>query len=71
MKPEQIAASYNQIAQHWDCPEFNHANGIEQHARAKQHHPNAQFYQADICSRDILVDTQFGASLLLVPPSGV
>lgn len=94
MKPEQIASSYNLIAQHWDCPEFNHANGIEQHVRAlkfmsgcgtaldvgcgssgriidlllkrgfevegldistemlkraRQHHPNLQFYQADIC----------------------
>jgi len=95
MKPEQIASSYNEIAQHWDCPEFNHANGIEQHERAlkfvsgcgraldvgcgssgriidlllkrgfevegldistemlkraKQHHPNVRFYQADICA---------------------
>ncbi|OGK09741.1 MAG: methyltransferase type 11 [Candidatus Riflebacteria bacterium GWC2_50_8] len=95
MKPEQIASSYNQIAQHWDCPEFNHVNGIEQHTRAlqfmsrcgraldvgcgssgrvielllqrgfevegldistemlkraRQHHPNVLFYQADICS---------------------
>ena len=95
MKPEQIASSYNQIAQHWDCPEFNHANGIEQHERAlqfmsgcgraldvgcgssgriielllkrgfevegvdistemlkraRQHHPNIMFHQADICT---------------------
>ena len=34
MTPEQTAASYNQIAQHWDCPTFNYSNGIQQHERA-------------------------------------
>lgn len=95
MTPEQIASSYNQIAQHWDCPGFDRRNGVQQHERAlrflsgcgraldvgcgssgriidlllkrgfevegldissemlkraKQHHPNACFYQADICT---------------------
>lgn len=95
MTPEQIASSYNQIAQHWDCPEFDRGNGVPQHERAlqflsergraldvgcgssgriidlllkhgfevegldissgmlkraKQHHPNIRFYQADICT---------------------
>lgn len=95
MTPEQIASSYDQIAQHWDCPEFDHCNGIQQHERAlqflsgcgkaldvgcgssgriidlllkhgfevegldissgmlkraKKHHPNVRFYQADICT---------------------
>lgn len=36
MTPEQTAASYNQIAQHWDCPEFDRDNGIPQHERALQ-----------------------------------
>ena len=36
MMPEQIASSYNEIAQHWDCPEFNRQNGITQHERALQ-----------------------------------
>jgi SAM-dependent methyltransferase len=34
MTPEQIACSYDQIAQHWDCPEFDCDNGIRQHERA-------------------------------------
>lgn len=34
MKPEQTAFSYNQIAEHWDCPEFDLSNGIQQHERA-------------------------------------
>jgi trans-aconitate methyltransferase len=34
MTPEQIASSYNQIAQHWDCPEFDRSNGVQQHERA-------------------------------------
>lgn len=34
MKPEQTAASYDEIARAWDCPEFNRANGIQQHERA-------------------------------------
>jgi hypothetical protein len=32
--PEQTAAAYDKIAQRWDEPRFNHANGIEQHKRA-------------------------------------
>lgn len=36
MTPEQTAATYNQIAQHWDCPEFNGSYGINQHERALQ-----------------------------------
>lgn len=34
MTPEQTASSYNQIVQHWDCPEFDRHNGIQQHERA-------------------------------------
>jgi trans-aconitate methyltransferase len=34
MTPEQTATTYNQIAQHWDCPEFDSSNGIKQHERA-------------------------------------
>jgi SAM-dependent methyltransferase len=97
MTPEQTASTYNHIAQHWDCPEFNRSNGIEQHERAlrflpgpgraldigcgssgriidlllkhgfdvegldissemlkraRQHHPDVPFYQADICTWD-------------------
>ncbi len=36
MTPEQTAASYDQIAEHWDCPEFDRNNGIAQHERALQ-----------------------------------
>lgn len=36
MTPEQTATTYNQIAQHWDCPEFNSSYGINQHERALQ-----------------------------------
>jgi SAM-dependent methyltransferase len=36
MTPEQTATTYNQIAQHWDCPEFNGSYGINQHVRALQ-----------------------------------
>lgn len=36
MSPEEIASSYDQIARHWDCPEFNRSNGIPQHERALQ-----------------------------------
>ena len=36
MTPEQTASCYNQIAEHWDCPEFDHNNGIPQHERALQ-----------------------------------
>lgn len=95
MTPQQTAATYDQIAEHWDCPEFNHDNGIAQHERAlqfvsthgaaldigcgssgriidlllrrgfevegldlssemlkraKRHHPNVRFHQADICA---------------------
>jgi SAM-dependent methyltransferase len=32
--PEQTAATYDRIAQHWDHPGFNHSNGIPQHERA-------------------------------------
>lgn len=34
MIPEQIAASYNQIAEYWDRPEFDRTNGIAQHEKA-------------------------------------
>lgn len=34
MTPEQTASTYDKIAQHWDCPEFNLGNGIRQHERA-------------------------------------
>lgn len=36
MTPEQTASTYNKIALHWDCPEFNRENGIGQHERALQ-----------------------------------
>ena len=36
MTPEQIAHSYNKIAEHWDCPEFDSSNGIPQHEWALQ-----------------------------------
>ena len=36
MTPEQIATVYDQIAEHWDCPEFNCEYGIHQHERALQ-----------------------------------
>ncbi len=36
MTPEQTASSYNQIAEHWDCQEFDLNNGIPQHERALQ-----------------------------------
>jgi hypothetical protein len=34
MTPEQAAFTYDQIAQRWDCPEFDRSYGIEQHKRA-------------------------------------
>jgi SAM-dependent methyltransferase len=34
MKPDQIASIYNEIAQYWDCPEFNQQDAIRQHERA-------------------------------------
>lgn len=34
MTPDQTAAVYDRIAEHWDCPAFNHSNGIAQHERA-------------------------------------
>jgi SAM-dependent methyltransferase len=97
MTPEQTASSYNQIAQHWDCPAFDRRNGIPQHqralqfvpkrgraldigcgssgriidlllthdfhvegldisremlTRARRHHPDVQFHEADICTWD-------------------
>jgi len=36
MTPEQTAFTYNLIARHWDCPEFNRNYGIQQHERALQ-----------------------------------
>ncbi len=36
MTPKQTAETYNQIAQYWDCPEFDKNNGIAQHKRALQ-----------------------------------
>ena len=98
MTPEQTAASYDKIAGHWDHPDFNHANGIEQHKRAlgfavpsgkaldvgcgsnpriidlllkrgfevealdlssemlkraRLHHPDLRFHQADICTWEV------------------
>lgn len=34
MKPEDVAKSYDQIAEVWNGPGFPHQNGIEQHRRA-------------------------------------
>lgn len=34
MTPEEVAASYDQIASRWAGPTFNRANGIEAHRRA-------------------------------------
>lgn len=34
MNPEQIASTYNRIAERWDCPEFDRGNGIRQPERA-------------------------------------
>ena len=34
MTPNQTAATYDRIAQHWDCPAFNANYGIPQHERA-------------------------------------
>ena len=34
MTPDQTAATYDAIAEHWDSPAFNRANGITQHQRA-------------------------------------
>lgn len=34
MNPQQVAASYDRLAAHWDGPEFNRDNGIAQHERA-------------------------------------
>ena len=34
MTPDEIAATYNAIAEHWDSPAFNRDNGIAQHERA-------------------------------------
>lgn len=39
MTPEQTASSYNRIAQHWDCADFNRSNGIRQHELALQFLP--------------------------------
>lgn len=39
MTPQQIAAAYDKIADHWDCPEFNFHEGIAQHRRALQFAP--------------------------------
>lgn len=36
MSPSQTAQTYDQIAAHWDCPEFDKTNGIAQHERAIQ-----------------------------------
>lgn len=36
MKPEQIAATYDRLAGHWDGPDFHRENGIAQHRRALQ-----------------------------------
>ncbi len=34
MTPQQTAASYDQLAAHWNSNEFNRENGISQHQRA-------------------------------------
>ena len=34
MTPDEIASSYDQLADHWNSDEFPRSNGIEQHARA-------------------------------------
>jgi SAM-dependent methyltransferase len=34
MTPEQTAATYDKIGEHWDCAEFDGQYGIEQHQRA-------------------------------------
>jgi SAM-dependent methyltransferase len=34
MKPDEIAKSYDQIADHWDSDEFPRSDGIEHHERA-------------------------------------
>lgn len=34
MTADLVTATYNQIAPHWDCPEFDRTNGIQQHERA-------------------------------------
>ena len=39
MHPEDIALSYDQLAQHWHGPEFDRTNGIEQHQRALSFSP--------------------------------
>ena len=41
MTPQQTAAAYDKIAQHWDRPEFNSAYGIAQHERALRFAPQA------------------------------
>jgi SAM-dependent methyltransferase len=43
MKPNEVAASYDQLAPYWDGPDFNRANGIAQHERATQFAPRAGF----------------------------
>ena len=39
MKPQDVGASYDQLADHWDGDGFNRANGIAQHERALQFAP--------------------------------
>ena len=39
MKPQDVGASYDQLAGHWDGDGFNRANGIAQHERALQFAP--------------------------------
>lgn len=39
MTPDQIAATYDEFAEHWDSPGFNRDNGIPQHERALQFLP--------------------------------
>ena len=36
MTPEQTATTYDAIARHWDCPEFDRTSGIWQHELALQ-----------------------------------
>lgn len=34
MEPSELAKNYDEIAEHWNSPNFNRANGIELHTRA-------------------------------------
>jgi len=40
--PQQTAAVYDAIAEHWDAPTFNRENGVEAHRRALRFARHAQ-----------------------------